>query len=261
MNEIMIKLFEQYSFNKIWEENNRMFYVNEDKNVVSYFILNFIDCSNIPEDEDFMRKELGKLEEEYVDGENDRKGIKYSIIDSFENKQEMSQIDKNTSAIYLVKFSEVNMLAKYRNLIYSIEESPNYFKRYILPYTEKQVIGLNNVLSDYKDKNIVEILTDLADEEENYYSLMNEKNSNSVYELVIRLFSKVPFLQYKFKAKSNDISLEKMVDDALDNGLEKYDEAIREKKIAVEEFISLVIDDITEKEINKIISKLLEEAE
>jgi len=130
-----------------------------------------------------------------------------------------------------------------------------------LPYTEKQVIGLNNVLSDYKDKNIVEILTDLADEEENYYSLMNEKNSNSVYELVIRLFSKVPFLQYKFKAKSNDISLEKMVDDALDNGLEKYDEAIREKKIAVEEFISLVIDDITEKEINKIISKLLEEAE
>jgi len=114
MNEIMIKLFEQYSFNKIWEENNRMFYVNEDKNVVSYFILNFIDCSNIPEDEDFMRKELGKLEEEYVDGENDRKGIKYSIIDSFENKQEMSQIDKNTSAIYLVKFSEVNMLAKYR---------------------------------------------------------------------------------------------------------------------------------------------------
>ena len=257
----MIKLFEQYSFNKIWEENNRMFYVNEDKNVVSYFILNFIDCSNIPEDEDFMRKELGKLEEEYVDGENDRKGIKYSIIDSFENKQEMSQIDKNTSAIYLVKFSEVNMLAKYRNLIYSIEESPNYFKRYILPYTEKQVIGLNNVLSDYKDKNIVEILTDLADEEENYYSLMNEKNSNSVYELVIRLFSKVPFLQYKFKAKSNDISLEKMVDDALDNGLEKYDEAIREKKIAVEEFISLVIDDITEKEINKIISKLLEEAE
>ncbi len=261
MKEIMINLFEQYKFVRIWEENNRMFFVNSDKRIVSYFILNFIDCTNVMDDEELIREELGRLEEEYVDGENDTKGIRYSIINSFENVQEVSQIDKNTSAIYLVKFSEVNMLAKYRNLIYTIEESPNYFKRYILPYTEKQVVGLKNVLSDYREKNIVEILSELADVEENYYSLMNGTNYNSVYELVIRLFSKIPFLQYKFKATSDDISLEKMVKDSLDEDLEKYDEAIKENRIEIEELVELAKIDVTEKEIEIIISKLIEEVE
>lgn len=261
MNEIMINLFKEYNFIKLWEDNNRIFFANTNKNVVSYFILNFIDCSDISDDDNYLREELNKLEEEYIDGSNEKSGIKYSIIDSFEDKQEVAQIDKNTSAIYLVKFSEINMLAKYRNLIYSIEESPNYFKRYILPYTEKQAAGLNKVLFDYKDKNIVEILTDLADDEENYYSLMNAKNSNSIYELVIRLFSKVPFLQYKFRAKSDEISLEKMVNDALDDNLKIYDQAIIKNKIDIEELISLEEDDISEKEVDKILSKLLEESE
>lgn len=261
MNEIMINLFKEYNFIKLWEDNNRIFFANTNKNVVSYFILNFIDCSDISDDDNYLREELNKLEEEYIDGSNEKSGIKYSIIDSFEDKQEVAQIDKNTSAIYIVKFSEINMLAKYRNLIYSIEESPNYFKRYILPYTEKQAAGLNKVLFDYKDKNIVEILTDLADDEENYYSLMNAKNSNSIYELVIRLFSKVPFLQYKFRAKSDEISLEKMVNDALDDNLKIYDQAIIKNKIDIEELISQEEDDISEKEVDKILSKLLEESE
>lgn len=257
----MINLFKEYNFIKLWEDNNRIFFANTNKNVVSYFILNFIDCSDISDDDNYLREELSKLEEEYIDSSNEKSGIKYSIIDSFEDKQEVAQIDKNTSAIYIVKFSEINMLAKYRNLIYSIEESPNYFKRYILPYTEKQAAGLNKVLFDYKDKNIVEILTDLADDEENYYSLMNAKNSNSIYELVIRLFSKVPFLQYKFRAKSDEISLEKMVNDALDDNLKIYDQAIIKNKIDIEELISQEEDDISEKEVDKILSKLLEESE
>lgn len=261
MNEIMIKLFEQYNFVKIWEEDKRMFFVNTDKSVVSYFLLNFIDCTDIPDDEDLIREELGKLEKDYIEIENDKMGIKYSVIDAFENKQEVSQIDKNTSAIYLVKFSEVNTLTKYRNLIYSIEESPNYFKRYILPYTEKQVNGLKQVLFDYQNKSIVEILSELADVEENYYSLMNGTNENSVYELVIRLFSKIPFLQYKFKAISDDISLEKMVKDSLTDDLVKYDEAIKENRIDVEVLIRLEEIEEVEQDIDRILSKLIEEAE
>ena len=89
MNTIMNKLFEQYNFVKTWEEDNRMFFVNTDNNVVSYFILNFIDCTNISDDEELIRAELDRLEEEYVDGESDEKGIKYSIINSFENMHEI----------------------------------------------------------------------------------------------------------------------------------------------------------------------------
>ena len=92
MNEIMNKLFEQYNFAKTWEEDNRMFYVNTDKNVVSYFILNFIDCTNISDKEELIRAELDKLEEEYIDAESDKKGIKYSIINSFKTVQEISEL-------------------------------------------------------------------------------------------------------------------------------------------------------------------------
>lgn len=261
MNEIMNKLFEYYNFKKIWEENNRMFFVKTNKSIVSYFILNYIDCTNIPDEEGKIRSELEKLEDEYIDVKNEKEGIKYSVINAFDNQQEISQIDKNTSAIYLVKFSELNILTKYRNLIYSIEESPNYFKRYILPYTENQVEGLNNILSDYKNKNIVEVLSDLADEEESYYSLMNGTNENSIYEFVIRLFSKIPFLQYKFKATSDDISLEKIVENALVGDLVKYDEAIKENRISIESLINLDNNELTEQEINKILSKLIKEAE
>lgn len=254
-------LFEQYNFVKIWEEDNRMFFVNTDKRVVSYFLLNFIDCTNIPDDENLIKEELGKLEKDYIETKNDKKGIKFSVIDAFENKQEISQIDKNTSAIYLVKSTEANTLTKYRNLVYSIEESPNYFKRYILLYSEKQVDELKKILFDYRNKNIVEILSELADEEENYYSLMNGTNENSVYELVVRLFSKIPFLQYKVKATSNEISLEKMVKESLTDDLVKYDEAIKENRIDVEVLINLEEIEEKEQDIDKILSKLIEEAE
>lgn len=180
---------------------------------------------------------------------------------SFDNEQDISQLDKNTSAIYLVKFSETNILKKYRNLIYSIEESPNYFKRYILPYTEKQVSELKQVITNYDNKNIIELLSDLADEEENYYSLMNGTNDNSVYELVIRLFSKIPFLQYRFKATSDDISLEKMVKDALDDNLIKYDEAIRENRNKIAELIDLEKEEFREEEIEKIFDEIMKEVE
>ena len=90
MNEIMNMLFEQYNFVKIWEEDNRMFFVNTDKRVVSYFLLNFIDCTNIPDDENLIKEELGKLEKDYIETKNNKIGIKFSVIDAFENKQEIS---------------------------------------------------------------------------------------------------------------------------------------------------------------------------
>ena len=82
-----------------------------------------------------------------------------------------------------------------------------------------------------------------------------------VYELVIRLFSKIPFLQYKFKATSDDISLEKMVKDALADDLVKYDEAIKANRIEIEDLIGLEEIAITETEMDVILNKLMEEAE
>lgn len=74
MNEIMINLFKEYNFIKLWEDNNRIFFTNTNKNVVSYFILNFIDCSDISDDDNYLREELSKLEEEYIDSSKKKVG-------------------------------------------------------------------------------------------------------------------------------------------------------------------------------------------
>lgn len=36
MKDIMIELFGEYNFIKTWEENNKIFFVNADKSIVSY---------------------------------------------------------------------------------------------------------------------------------------------------------------------------------------------------------------------------------
>ena len=53
--------------------------------------------------------------------------------------------------------------------------------------------------------------------------------------------------------------MEKIVKNFLTDDLVEYDEAIKENRITLEEFISLEKDNITEKEIDKIINQLIEE--
>ena len=55
--------------------------------------------------------------------------------------------------------------------------------------------------------------------------------------------------------------MEKIVKDSLSNDLVEFDEAIKENRIALEELISLEKDDITEKEIDKIINEFIEGVE
>lgn len=203
MIDIINTILQEYSYmhdDKLIYENLR-FYKHTNKSIASYFLINCIDCIGFEKDGDRMKEALAKLEHDYVSSTiNERKSIKLEIQNSFSNIQEASQLDKNTSAIFLLKFSDISNLNLHRNLVYAIEESPNYFKRYILPYTQVQVDALNKIVIDYSPRRMNEILSDIANDEDEYYQLMENRNIGSVYELVIRLFSKIPFLQYRFSA-------------------------------------------------------------
>lgn len=259
MQEVLERLFKEHGFLKQWEiDRNVEFYVNSDKNLVSYFIVNYIDCSSFEDDENKVKEALNNLEKQYMNFNNQEESLKKSIAKTFSNIDEVAQIDKNTSAIYAMKFSDMNILDRYRNLIYSIEESSVYFKRYILPYNENQLLGIKQVISDYEEKTIEEVLTDLADDDKNYYQLLRGGN-HSTYELVIRLFSKIPFLQYKFKATSEEYSLEDMVNDSLDVMLKKYDDLISEETEDIDKYVDIDEDEITEDFIDSELDKLLGE--
>ena len=128
MQVILERLFKEHKFIKQWEDKNIEFYSNADRNIVSYFIVNYIDCTQFEDNEDTVKDALNALEKRYVSFDNQEMTLKKSIAKSFSNVDEIAQIDKNTSAIYVMKFSNMSIWDKYRNLIYSIEESSVYFK-------------------------------------------------------------------------------------------------------------------------------------
>lgn len=260
MKTIMNKVFLDYCFTKVWEDDEREFYKCSQDNRVTFFILNYIDCSDMGDNIGLISDKLSGLEREYVDEDKEREGIKYSIINSLENNLEVSQIDKNTSAIYLMRVPEEYDVSKFRNLIYAIEESHNYFRRFIIPYCDSQVNGLESVFLQYSDRTSSDVLSDLADDQDNYFRLMDGKADNGVYSLVIRMFSKIPFLQYRFAAQIEDFSLENMVTDSLEGIQVSFDAKLCNGTLTAsdcEEYERNYL--ITEEEINSEINRILEE--
>ncbi len=252
----------QYTLDNSIQNDNLMFYKKADKAIASYFLINLIDCTNYETDSDKMKSALNELEINYAGHHEDAglKTIKLAIQDSFDNNQEASQIDKNTSAIYLIKFNDIRNLEMHRNLVYAIEESPNYFKRYILPYTDKQVDGLQKIIDDHSPRNINEVLSEIVNDEDEYYKLMEGRNMGSVYELVIRLFSKVPFLQYQFSAGVMPQPIEEeIMQKAKDVGLIGYHNAIEIQECTLDNLleIALLNNSISDRQIEREISRLL----
>lgn len=261
MKTILDLILKHYSYiveEKI-QSSHVSFYKHKNKDIASYFIINNIDCRKFECDGEAMKVELETLERKYSTPSNSQtESIKLKIQKSFDNNKEASQVDKNTSAIYLIQFNDLKNLKLHRNLVYAIEESPNYFKRYIIPYTEEQVIQLKKILGDYDGRGIDYILSDIANDENEYYKLLEGKNTGSVYEFVICLFSKIPFLQYKFKADSIPLSIENDILQKVKGNLEKYHSAIQNKECTLERLLELendlTIDDkILDKELNRLL--------
>lgn len=265
MKTILDLILKHYSY--IIEEKIQLpyvsFYKHKNENIASYFIINNIDCRKFEDDKEAMKVALETLEREYSRPNNSQtESIKLKIQKTFDNNKEASQVDKNTSAIYLIQFNDMENLNLHRNLVYAIEESPNYFKRYIIPYTETQVIHLKKILDDYEGRGIDDILSDIANNENEYYKLLEGQNTGSVYEFVIRLFSKLPFLQYKFKADPIPLSIENDILQKIKRDLEKYHSAIQNKDCTLEQLLELendltIDDEILDKEINRLLGGAL----
>ena len=261
MNELIAKIFNSYKYIEVTEvgKSNLSFYKHELQEIANYFIINTIDCREFEDNEEQVIHAMEQLEKEYsIGSDTNNVSLKQQIIDSFNNVKEASQIDKNTSAIYLMLFKNIENLNNYRNAVYSIEESPNYFKRYVLPYTQKQMDQLNLAFTQYQDRSLVDALCQIVDNEDNYFELANGKVLDSTYGLAIRIFSKLPFLQYKFKTELTPEPIEKQVERNINEELIKYHEILSNNEISIEKLLlledDLVLDETTlDKEIQKML--------
>lgn len=266
MKDILNDLFTYYQYTEIGafdleNYNTVSFYKHKNLAIANYFFVYVIDCREFENDEQKIKHALDELEKMYTIKSNERDSLRNMVINKFENTQEASQIDKNTSAIYLMLFNDIKKLNNYRNEVYSIEESPNYFKRYVLPYTLNQTKQLKDALSQFSDRVIDEALCQIADNEDDYFKLVEEKASDGTYGLVIRMFSKLPFLQYKFKTELTPEPIEKQVERKLQSESNiKYHQLLNKEDINVHDI--LLLEDnlaIDKDEIEKTISKMLKE--
>lgn len=248
MINVLENIFNYYSYQKIYitdkqKENSISFYKHENNLIANYFLVYEIDCREIESDEQKVKSALDELERLYVTKSKlDNSTLRHKIQEQFESTQEASQIDKNTSAIYLLQFGDIKKLSGYKNLVYSIEESPNYFKRYILPYTESQGIDLKNSLTKFNDKKIDEVLSQIVDNEDFYFQLSEQKDLESSYGLVIRMFSKIPFLKYSFKAEIAPPPIEKSVESKLYDKQLMFHNYLANNQISSESILKLADD-------------------
>ena len=259
MNDLIEKIFTSYDYAKVIgiDRTNIEFYKHKQTEIANYFIINFIDCREFEADEEKVINALEKLEEEYSKSTDLYSiSLKQQIIESLNNTKEASQIDKNTSVIYMLLFENIENLNNYRNAVYSIEESPNYFKRYVLPYTHKQIEELKKAISQFNDRSLVDALCQIVDNEDSYFKLVEGKELDSTYSLVIRMFSKLPFLQYKFKTELAPDPIEKQVERNLIETIIDYHQILDNDETTIEKLLLLEddfkIDDVDmEKEITR----------
>ena len=102
-------------------------------------------------------------------------------------------------------------------------------------------------------------MSDLANDEDAYFDLAEHKSINSVYELVIRLFSKIPFLQYNFKAEQKPMSIEKRIENSLDEVLFKYHDIVVNENKDLEAMILKEDTELTDADLERKIDELVRE--
>lgn len=113
-----------------------------------------------------------------------------------ENFIELQKYDKekksNTSIIFVTKIEDKYLNEEEKKLVFEIEEDPFYYKKYLLWYTEEELVNISNYSEDITNKIVnKDIFKDMKNAMEGNINYTNEIHS---YELLCRIFIKLPFL-------------------------------------------------------------------
>ncbi|MEW4290656.1 ABC-three component system middle component 1 [Rossellomorea marisflavi] len=126
----------------------------------------------------------------------------------FEDKSSIVGMDKNLSLLIMLKVDSLNHPPAIQSLIFDIEEDPYTFKKYILTYTGEQESLLTSLLKELK-QDFTSFLYKILYNTEKFSSFKSrETNENAlVYDLVSKIFIKLPYLSLKNQHKEMDLLL------------------------------------------------------
>lgn len=200
MNEIIENLFKTSGFEKIELLNEDIsFYSRKKTGLADYFLVYevCIDDYNYK----YNLKILNKLEELYI-ADKELMSIRKQIMDVDERFVNTSEVDKNLSALYLVKTPEKSGEDAFKENIYQVEENPKYFKKYVLTYSKSLEESLKEKIDGSIERTLNTLINNLSLYEDTF------KNNNDLYKFILRMFSKLPFLEYKYNVDSELKELE-----------------------------------------------------
>lgn len=179
MQEIMNSIFKEYEFELVYlptiQNINSFYAISKNEQKINYYLVLFVDNLFDREKKDInfnsFYEEIKKLEE-YND----------------------HRMDKNLSMLICAKREGLEDNEEISRKIYKIEEDPYFFKKYVLTYTSQQE---RLIRSEASLNSIVDFLYNTLNDHEAFLSFKSNPYKESVYNLVSKIFIKLPFLNLK----------------------------------------------------------------
>ncbi len=124
--------------------------------------------------------------------------------------------EKNTDLIVLYEMSSLNELKTCEKYIFSIEENPYYFKKYVFYYSSEEV----ELIQDYNFSDFDKVILD----RDQFRDYKNSPLKASLYSIISRFYIKLPFLEIPVdEGELRDVN--EILSDSLDDeGLLEFSE-------------------------------------
>ncbi|HBO8980230.1 TPA: hypothetical protein L5D12_002759 [Pseudomonas aeruginosa] len=170
INKIIDEALIAHDFNKEHGNDLTSFYIRESGSAIRFAILHKLDELSAP-------SELNAV-------------INHAAPAAF---LEHPAFRKNCD---LICIHHLNKLAEFKNheeKIFSIEEDPHFFKKYILYYSDTEDIAIQN----YSYADLVETISDKSQ----FSSYKNDPLEATQYSVAAKIFIKLPFLELPFNRR------------------------------------------------------------
>lgn len=249
----IIFLHKGYEIKDAFEEINQTGFIASisSENKRDYYFVIDVNISTIKDYS--IDKIIDKIVENYWD---------INLLKKYNVK---SDYKKNTSLIILVKVDSVFDEYKLSNKIYDIEESPYFFKRYVILYTEQQKKLIQNInVSQY-----INILSNKENFRDYKKNKKGEDNFNNklkddvlIYDIISKFYIKIPFLVYNFDENERLPILDERINKALDDKQKKIRDNLIDIDLESNKYCDLfndILENPTDKEIEKKYNEILAE--
>ncbi|WP_342602823.1 ABC-three component system middle component 1 [Peribacillus sp. FSL E2-0159] len=119
------------------------------------------------------------------------------LMKIIETRQNFVGIEKNLTLLILLEVESLEVNKEISSLIYDFEEDPYDFKKYVMVYTKKQEALLESLLeASASEVNIITLVNQILNDSTKFSKFKSKEESEDslIYDLVSKLFIKLPFL-------------------------------------------------------------------